>query len=70
MHEEALTPCLPFAVRWGAQGGHECFVFSDVGGVAEVHKATGCNRYFVLAMNHSLAFGGGGHFALQIDGDL
>eukprot|EP00850_Spirogloea_muscicola_P012349 SM000079S22467 [mRNA] locus=s79:344177:345737:- [translate_table: standard] len=30
----------------------------------------GINRYFVLCLTDTLALGGGGHFAIQLDGDL
>lgn len=31
---------------------------------------TGANRYFTLCSTDFLAIGGGGHFALYLDGDL
>lgn len=30
----------------------------------------GANRYFYLCLNDLLALGGGGEFALRLDGDL
>eukprot|EP00271_Cylindrocystis_brebissonii_P007411 TRINITY_DN20926_c0_g1_i1.p1 TRINITY_DN20926_c0_g1~~TRINITY_DN20926_c0_g1_i1.p1 ORF type:complete len:495 (-),score=87.90 TRINITY_DN20926_c0_g1_i1:531-2015(-) len=52
------------------QGSSDCFVFTDKSGGPQVFRPSGFNRYFVLCMNDSLSFGGGGHFALQIDGEL
>ncbi|KAH9299589.1 hypothetical protein KI387_031271, partial [Taxus chinensis] len=45
-------------------------VFTNVSGTPVTFRPTGANRYFVLCSNDSLALGGGGHFALYLDGDL
>ncbi|KVI08066.1 TLDc [Cynara cardunculus var. scolymus] len=34
------------------------------------YQAKGANRYFYMCLNDLLAFGGGGSFALRLDGDL
>jgi hypothetical protein len=41
-----------------------------VGSETSIASFTGLNRYFVLCTTESLAFGGGGHFALHIDAEL
>ena len=35
-----------------------------------MHNVAGVNRYFTLCTTEFLAIGGGGHFALYLDGDL
>lgn len=35
-----------------------------------VNSILGVNRYYYLCSNDSFAFGGGGGFALYLDGDL
>ncbi|KAJ7537873.1 hypothetical protein O6H91_11G025600 [Diphasiastrum complanatum] len=52
------------------QGTSETFVFTNVSGEPVLYRPTGANRYFVLCTNDALALGGGGHFALHLDGDL
>ncbi|PHU01475.1 hypothetical protein BC332_31262 [Capsicum chinense] len=52
------------------QGTIQSFVFTTVYGEPRLFRPTGANRYFYLCMNELLAFGGGGHFALCLDGDL
>eukprot|EP00246_Nothoceros_aenigmaticus_P017572 TRINITY_DN86_c0_g2_i1.p1 TRINITY_DN86_c0_g2~~TRINITY_DN86_c0_g2_i1.p1 ORF type:complete len:368 (-),score=63.36 TRINITY_DN86_c0_g2_i1:750-1853(-) len=52
------------------QGSSESFVFTNVSDRPKVFRPTGMNRYFVLCTNESLAFGGGGHFALNLDSEL
>ncbi len=42
----------------------------SVGSETSIASFTGLNRYFVLCTTESLAFGGGGHFALHIDAEL
>eukprot|EP00850_Spirogloea_muscicola_P000092 SM000001S04494 [mRNA] locus=s1:506245:507817:- [translate_table: standard] len=51
-------------------GSSDSFVFTDVTGKLELFLSTGINRYFVLCLIDNLALGGGGHFAIQLDGDL
>lgn len=34
------------------------------------HTISGVNRYFTLCNADYIAIGGGGHFALYLDGDL
>ncbi|XP_054784225.1 uncharacterized protein LOC129291098 isoform X2 [Prosopis cineraria] len=52
------------------QGTNNTFVFSDTPGHPTVYRPTGVNRYFTLCTTDFLAIGGGGHFALYLDGDL
>ncbi|KAI3930630.1 hypothetical protein MKX01_037076 [Papaver californicum] len=52
------------------QGTSNTFVFTNTSGNAVVYRATGANRYFTLCSTDFLALGGGGHFALYLDGDL
>lgn len=52
------------------QGTNETFVFTTLYGAPRLFRPTGANRYYYLCMNDLLAFGGGGNFALCIDGDL
>ncbi|KAI5384449.1 hypothetical protein KIW84_071457 [Lathyrus oleraceus] len=52
------------------QGTNSTFVFTNISGNPVVYRPTGVNRYFTLCTTDFLAFGGGGHFALYLDGDL
>ncbi|XP_042395002.1 nuclear receptor coactivator 7-like isoform X1 [Zingiber officinale] len=52
------------------QGTNISFVFSDVSGTPVIFRPTGSNHYFTLCSSEFLALGGGGHFALYLDGDL
>ncbi|KAL5714850.1 hypothetical protein ACHQM5_016756 [Ranunculus cassubicifolius] len=52
------------------QGSHNTFVFTTTSGEPVVFRPTGVNRYFALCSTEFLALGGGGHFALYLDGDL
>lgn len=52
------------------QGTNNTFVFTNTSGSPVVYRATGANRYFTLCSTDFLALGGGGHFALYLDGDL
>ncbi|CAK9197463.1 unnamed protein product [Sphagnum troendelagicum] len=52
------------------QGTSESFVFTNIADPPYIFHPTGLNRYFVLCTSESLAFGGGGHFALHIDAEL
>ncbi|XP_074590530.1 uncharacterized protein LOC141846397 [Curcuma longa] len=52
------------------QGTSSSFVFTDLSGTPVIFRTTGRNRYFTLCSSDSLALGGGGHFALYLDGDL
>ncbi|KAL5053474.1 hypothetical protein RYX36_034156 [Vicia faba] len=52
------------------QGTNSTFVFTNISGHPVVYRPTGVNRYFTLCTTDFLAFGGGGHFALYLDGDL
>ncbi|XP_059285549.1 uncharacterized protein LOC132039026 isoform X2 [Lycium ferocissimum] len=56
--------------KWKYQGTIQSFVFTTVYGEPRLFRPTGANRYFYLCMNEFLALGGGGHFALCLDGDL
>ncbi|KAJ8539695.1 hypothetical protein K7X08_013947 [Anisodus acutangulus] len=63
------APLRPTAKR-KYQGTIQSFVFTTVYGEPRLFRPTGANRYFYLCMNEFLALGGGGHFALCLDGDL
>ncbi|KAH0705057.1 hypothetical protein KY290_009759 [Solanum tuberosum] len=63
------APLRPTAKR-KYQGTVQSFVFTTVYGEPRLFRPTGANRYFYLCMNEILALGGGGHFALCLDGDL
>ncbi|OIT38938.1 PREDICTED: oxidation resistance protein 1-like [Nicotiana attenuata] len=63
------APLKPTAKR-KYQGTIQTFVFTTVYGEPRLFRPTGANRYFYLCMNDFLALGGGGHFALCLDGDL
>jgi len=52
------------------QGTNDTFVFTNKPGHPVVFRPTGVNRYFTLCSTDFLAIGGGGHFALYLDGDL
>ncbi|XP_054805402.1 uncharacterized protein LOC129308350 [Prosopis cineraria] len=52
------------------QGSSNTFVFTSTSGYPTVYRPTGVNRYFTLCSPDFLAIGGGGHFALYLDGDL
>lgn len=52
------------------QGTNNSFVFSNVSGQPIIFRPTGVNRYFTVCSTEYLALGGGGHFALYLDGDL
>lgn len=51
-------------------GTGESFVFKLDGDTANVFKWTRANTFFQLSSHEHLAIGGGGHFALWIDGEL
>eukprot|EP00899_Mesostigma_viride_P026317 jgi/Mesvir1/6870/Mv09039-RA.1 len=51
-------------------GTNDCFVFRINPGPITVFPSTVANRYYMLCREDSLAFGGGGHFALRIDEEL
>ncbi|KAI3451149.1 hypothetical protein Pfo_007814 [Paulownia fortunei] len=52
------------------QGSNNSFVFTNISGHPLIFRPTGMNRYFTLCSMEYLAMGGGGHFALYLDGDL
>ncbi|GLU13121.1 hypothetical protein SLE2022_297670 [Rubroshorea leprosula] len=52
------------------QGTNSTFVFTTTPGHPVIFRPTGANRYFTLCSTDYLAIGGGGHFALYLDGDL
>lgn len=52
------------------QGTNSTFVFTNTSGQPVIFRPTGANRYFTLCSTDFLAIGGGGHFALYLDGDL
>ncbi|XP_074322270.1 uncharacterized protein LOC141659354 isoform X2 [Apium graveolens] len=62
-------PLRPTAKR-KYQGTNETFVFTTIYGEPRLFRPTGANRYFYLCLNELLALGGGGDFALRLDGDL
>ncbi|GAB4843069.1 hypothetical protein Ancab_013048 [Ancistrocladus abbreviatus] len=62
-------PLKPSAKR-KYQGTNQTFVFTTIYGEPRLFRPTGCNRYYYLCVNDLLAFGGGGNFALSLDGDL
>ncbi|CAA3016909.1 Hypothetical predicted protein [Olea europaea subsp. europaea] len=49
---------------------HALFFFTNISGHPRIFRPTGMNRYFTLCSTDYLALGGGGHFALYLDGDL
>ncbi|MCO5556553.1 hypothetical protein L7F22_010103, partial [Adiantum nelumboides] len=52
------------------QGTHDSFVFTTVSADFGTFHTTGANRYYQLCTNDKLGLGGGGTFALRLDGDL
>ncbi|KAK3006211.1 hypothetical protein RJ639_016463 [Escallonia herrerae] len=52
------------------QGTNQTFIFTTIYGEPRLFRPTGANRYFYLCLNDLLALGGGGNFALCLDGDL
>ncbi|GMI72068.1 oxidation resistance 2 [Hibiscus trionum] len=52
------------------QGTNQTFVFTTVYGEPMLFRPTGANRYYYICLNDLLALGGGGNFALCLDGDL
>ncbi|XP_027337753.1 TLD domain-containing protein 2 [Abrus precatorius] len=52
------------------QGTNNSYVFTNTSGHPVIYRPTGVNRYFTLCNTDYLAIGGGGHFALYLDGDL
>ncbi|XP_028780941.1 oxidation resistance protein 1 [Neltuma alba] len=62
-------PLKPTAKR-KYQGTHQSFVFTTVYGEPRLFRPTGANRYYYTCLNDLLALGGGGNFALCLDGDL
>ncbi|KAB1219338.1 Oxidation resistance protein 1 [Morella rubra] len=62
-------PLKPTAKR-KYQGTNQTFVFTTIYGEPRLFRPTGANRYYYLCLNDLLAFGGGGNFALCLDGDL
>ncbi|GAU19100.1 hypothetical protein TSUD_79220 [Trifolium subterraneum] len=52
------------------QGTNSTFVFTNISGHPVIYRPTGVNRYFTLCTTDFLAIGGGGHFALYLEGDL
>ncbi|XP_060180041.1 uncharacterized protein LOC132609872 isoform X2 [Lycium barbarum] len=51
-------------------GTNQTFVFTTLYGEPRLFRPTGANRYFHLCLNDILALGGGGNFALSLDGEL
>ncbi|CAK9139551.1 unnamed protein product [Ilex paraguariensis] len=69
-------PLKPTAKR-KYQGTNQTFVFTTIYGEPRLFRPTGkhfifkcANRYFYMCLNDLLAVGGGGNFALCLDGDL
>ncbi|KAM5553347.1 oxidation resistance protein 1 [Rosa sericea] len=62
-------PLKPTAKR-KYQGTNQAFVFTTIYGQPRLFRPTGANRYYYMCLNDMLAFGGGGNFALFLDGDL
>ncbi|XWS08733.1 hypothetical protein CRYUN_Cryun40dG0026400 [Craigia yunnanensis] len=52
------------------QGTNQTFVFTTIYGEPRLFRPTGANRYYYICLNDLLALGGGGNFALCLDGDL
>ncbi|MBA0559104.1 hypothetical protein Golob_016084 [Gossypium lobatum] len=52
------------------QGTNQTFVFTTVYGEPRLFRPTGANRYYYICLNDLLAVGGGGNFALCLDGEL
>ncbi|CAI8603015.1 unnamed protein product [Vicia faba] len=62
-------PLKPSAKR-KYQGTNQTFVFTTIYGEPRLFRPTGANRYYYMCMNDLLGLGGGGNFALCLDGDL
>ncbi|XP_062108950.1 uncharacterized protein LOC133819666 [Humulus lupulus] len=62
-------PLRPTAKR-KYQGTNQTFVFTTIYGEPRLFRPTGANRYYYLCLDNLLALGGGGNFALYLDGDL
>ncbi|KAJ4827966.1 hypothetical protein Tsubulata_009496 [Turnera subulata] len=62
-------PLKPTAKR-KYQGTNQSFVFTTVYGEPRLFRPTGANRYYYMCLSDILALGGGGNFALRLDGDL
>lgn len=52
------------------QGTNQTFVFTTIYGEPRLFRPTGVNRYYYMCLNDFLAFGGGGNYALWMDGEL
>ncbi|GLU08233.1 hypothetical protein SLE2022_251570 [Rubroshorea leprosula] len=52
------------------QGTNQTFVFTTMYKEPRLFRPTGANRYYYICLNDLLALGGGGNFALCLDGDL
>ncbi|KAL6191973.1 hypothetical protein ACLB2K_038361 [Fragaria x ananassa] len=63
------APLKPTAKR-KYQGTNLAFVFTTIYGQPRLFRPTGANRYYFMCLNDLLAFGGGGNFAICLDGDL
>ncbi|CAA6659855.1 unnamed protein product [Spirodela intermedia] len=63
------APLLPSSKR-KYQGTNSTFIFTTLSTPPSIFRPTGANRYFSLCSPDFLAIGGGGHFALYLDGDL
>ncbi|KAK4341648.1 hypothetical protein RND71_040149 [Anisodus tanguticus] len=63
------APLRPTAKR-KYQGTNQTFVFTTLYGEPRLFRPTGANRFFFLCLNDILALGGGGNFALLLDGEL
>ncbi|XP_021828989.1 TLD domain-containing protein 2 isoform X2 [Prunus avium] len=62
-------PLKPTAKR-KYQGTNQTFVFTTIYGEPRLFRPTGANRYYYMCLNDMLALGGGGNYALCLDGDL
>ncbi|PKA50758.1 hypothetical protein AXF42_Ash017637 [Apostasia shenzhenica] len=62
------APLRPTNKRY--QGTNSCFVFTNASNKPIIFRPTGANHYFTLCSTDYFAMGGGGHFALYLDGDL
>ncbi|XP_061355389.1 uncharacterized protein LOC133299912 [Gastrolobium bilobum] len=62
-------PLKPAAKR-KYQGTNQTFVFTTIYGQPRLFRPTGVNRYYYLCLSDLLALGGGGSFALCVDGDM
>ncbi|XP_022138771.1 TLD domain-containing protein 2-like isoform X2 [Momordica charantia] len=52
------------------QGTSQTFVFTTKYGEPRLFRPTGANHYYYICLNDLLALGGGGSFALCLDGEL